>query len=111
VLAKVDNRDPYDDRPGPQQNADHPALLPRGGGRYHRKCRMQRGECGIQVVVVVGVQPNDAGRQPLRWIASSTTWRTAAGWASHGGLVGAKAMAHKITSVNPNRLNASRSFV
>jgi hypothetical protein len=53
VLAEVDDDDPYDHGPHPQDGAHLAALPPGGRGGDDGEAGMQRGKRRIQVVVVM----------------------------------------------------------
>ena len=64
MLTQVDDGDPHDDRPYGQHDPGEPVALPGGVGGDHGEARVQGWESRVQVVVVVRVQPQQAGRQP-----------------------------------------------
>ena len=63
VLAEIYNGEPHDHRPAIEQRPQDSVPLPRGGCGHNREPCVQRRERGVEVVIVVGIEPDQAGRE------------------------------------------------
>jgi hypothetical protein len=63
VLAEIDDGEPNDHRPAVKHRSQDSVPLPGGRRGHDREPGVERRERRVEVVVVVGIEPQQAGRE------------------------------------------------